>query len=204
MKKVYRKFLARFSYKIQKYYMAYQNENLIRAGRLLIGKGTYDSPIIDEYKGSEANVKIGNYTSIGPNVRLITGGMHPIRSVSQYPFRSKLNLIGKYADGNPYTNGDIIIGSDVWIGTGVTILSGVCIGNGAIVGSCALVTKDIPDYAIAMGSPAVVKKFRFTPKQIEALIRIQWWNWDENKICEEINELTGENIEKFILKHDKL
>ena len=51
---------------------------------------------------------------------------------------------------------------------------------------------------------AVVKKFRFTPKQIEALIRIQWWNWDENKICEEINELTGENIEKFILKHDKL
>jgi acetyltransferase-like isoleucine patch superfamily enzyme len=154
MKEVYRKFLANFSYKIQKYYLAYRTENLIKAGRLIIGKGTYGSPIIDEYKGSEAKVIIGNYTSIGPNVRIITGGIHPIKSISQYPIRSRLNLPGKYMDGNPYSNGDITIGSDVWIGTGVTILSGVRIGNGVIIGSCSLVTKDIPDFAIAVGSPA--------------------------------------------------
>jgi acetyltransferase-like isoleucine patch superfamily enzyme len=204
MKEVYRKFLANFSYKIQKYYLAYRSENLIKAGRLILGKGTYGSPIIDEYKGSEAKVTIGNYTSIGPNVRIITGGMHPTKSISQYPIRSRLNLPGKYTDGNPYSNGDITIGSDVWIGTGVTILSGVRIGNGAIIGSCSLVTKDIPDFAIAMGSPAKYKKFRFTPNQISALNNIGWWNWEIEKICEEVEDLTRGNIENFILKHNKL
>lgn len=204
MKSLFKKFLANFSYKIQLYYNVFQNEKLRKAGRLSIGKGTYGFLIIDEYRGSEAKAIVGNYTSIGPNVRIITGGIHPINSISQYPFRSKYNLEGKYMDGNPYTKGDVIIGSDVWIGTGVTILSGVKIGNGAVIGTGSLVTKDIPDYAIAFGVPAQYGKFRFTPNQIESLNRIKWWNWPDEKILKEVNELTDINIDKFIIKHDKI
>ena len=54
----------------------------------------------------------------------------------------------------------VTIGSDVWIGDRVVLLKGVTVGHGAIIGSSSVVTKDVPDYAIVCGNPAVVKKFR--------------------------------------------
>lgn len=54
----------------------------------------------------------------------------------------------------------VYIGDDVWIGGDVTILPGVKIGDHAIIGACSVVTKDIPEWAIAVGNPAAVKKFR--------------------------------------------
>ena len=90
-------------------------------------------PTVRSYGGSEAHITIGSFCSIGPEVQIINGGIHPKSWVSLFPFRIKWKLDGAYEDGMPETRGDIVIGSDVWLGTGALILSGVKIGHGAIV-----------------------------------------------------------------------
>lgn len=178
-------------------------EDLMSRGLLEIGAHTYQwqSLKIDVYAGSEAKVSIGKFCSIAKEVRIITGGIHPTNWVATFPFRSHFNLPGKNHDGMPATNGSIHIGNEVWIGTGVTILSGVNIGNGAVIATGSLVTKDVPDYAIVGGVPAQIIKFRFTPEQIKALITIQWWDWDLEKIKANIHLLSSTAIQEFILSH---
>ncbi len=76
----------------------------------------------------------------------------------------------------------ITIGNDVWLGHGCTILSGVTVGDGAIVGARAVVTRDVPPYAIAVGSPAREIRKRFSPEQVAAMLEIRWWDWPIEKI----------------------
>jgi acetyltransferase-like isoleucine patch superfamily enzyme len=180
----------------------YKYNLLKKSGRLIIGEGTYGVPDIHEYKGSEANIIIGRYSCIGPNVTLITGGIHKINVVAQYPIRVMYNLPNAFKDGHPYTKGDIVIGSDVWIGSGVTILSGVTIGDGAIIAANATVTKSIPAYAIATGIPAKVISMRFSDDIIAQLLNIRWWDWPKSKIAENVVLLNDTNdISNFIEKH---
>lgn len=73
--------------------------------------------------------------------------------------------------------GKIVIGSDVWIGEGVNIMRGVTIGDGAVIAARAVVTKDVPPYAIVAGVPAKVIKYRFEPAIIEELLRLGWWKY---------------------------
>jgi aminocyclitol acetyltransferase len=78
----------------------------------------------------------------------------------------------------------LTIGSDVWIGAHAFINCSKVktIGNGAIIGSGAVVIDDVLPYAIVVGVPAKVKRFRYTPEQIEVLMRVRWWDWDETTI----------------------
>ena len=78
--------------------------------------------------------------------------------------------------------GDIVIGNDVWIGFEAIILSGVTIGDGAIIGTRAVVTKDVPPYTIVGGIPAKAIRKRFSDDVICELLKLQWWNWPENRI----------------------
>lgn len=94
-----------------------------------------------------------------------------------------------------------VIGNDVWTGRNVSILAGVKIGNGVIIGTGAVVTHDIPDYAIAVGVPAKVIKYRFTDGQIEKLNRIQWWNWDDKTIAERYEDFL--DVERFVERYTK-
>lgn len=160
---------------------------------LTIGEGTYgrNNLIIDIYKGSEAKVIIGKYCSISKHVRLITGGIHPMNWVSTFPFRAKLNLKDKYTDGMPYTKGDIMIGNDVWLGTDIIIMSGVKVGHGSIITAGSIVTKDVEPYAIVGGVPANTLKYRFTQEQIQQLLKMAWWDWDKEKIKQEIGFLNN-------------
>jgi serine acetyltransferase len=98
----------------------------------------------------------------------------------------------------PTTNGDIHVGSYVWNGTGASILSGVQIGEGAIIASYAVVTRDIPPYAIAAGEPAKPIRYRFDHDTITQLLEIKWWNWSDEKIREYINLLSSPDIKDFI------
>ena len=93
------------------------------------------------------------------------------------------------------------IGNDVWLGRNVTITNGANIGNGVIAGAGAVITKDVPDYAVVVGVPARIIRFRYTNMQIEALNRIAWWNWEDDKIRKYYDDLYLP-IEKFIEKHD--
>jgi virginiamycin A acetyltransferase len=72
------------------------------------------------------------------------------------------------------------IGGDVWIGARAVILGGVKIGHGAVIGAGAIVTKDIPPHAIAVGVPAKVVRYRFAQSLSEAIIQSQWWEAPED------------------------
>lgn len=138
-----------------------------------------------------ANTTIGKFCSIGPN--FCCGiGIHPTNGISTHPFFYR----GNVAEYKPIT-----IGNDVFIGANVTVLDGVTIGDGAVIGAGAVVSKDIPPYAIAVGCPIEIKKYRLSEKQITAMQRIQWWNWDENRL-NDVREMFN-NIDAFIAKYDK-
>ncbi|ALV23661.1 xenobiotic acyltransferase (XAT) family acetyltransferase [Campylobacter iguaniorum] len=89
------------------------------------------------------------------------------------------------------------IGNDVWIGANTLVLKGVNIGNGAIVGGGAVVTKDVPDYAVVVGNPAKILKFRYSKEDIEFMLRIKWWNFDREKLQELVNQNAFDNFDKF-------
>ncbi len=174
---------------------------LIDEGRVSIGKHTYgwQSMAVDVYEGcDQVKVVIGKYSSIGPDLRIITSGIHPTDWVSTFPFRSRFNLEGKFKDGMPATKGDVLIGNDVWIGTEVMILSGVTVGDGAVLASRSLVTKDVPPYSIVGGNPAKVIRLRFPENEVKKMLELQWWDWDIEKIKSKIPLLSSSNIQEFL------
>lgn len=141
-----------------------------------IGYGTYLST-----NSKILNTAIGKFCSIGPN--LVCGfGIHPTNGISTSPsFYSTTshNGITFSSTDKIIENKKITIGSDVFIGANVTIIDGVTIGDGAVVGAGAVVSKDIPPYAIAVGCPIMIKKYRFSPAEIEKLLELKWWDKDE-------------------------
>jgi acetyltransferase-like isoleucine patch superfamily enzyme len=176
----------------------YHFKKLSNSGMLTFGKHSYGIPEVYVFKGSEAKVVIGKFCSLAPDITLITGGIHPTDWVSTYPFRSKWNLKGADQDGTPATKGDIVVGNDVWIGTHVFILSGVKIGDGAVICTGSIVLNDIPPYAIAGGVPAKVIKMRFQNNEIEELLSIRWWEWEDDKILKYVDYLSSPRIKDFL------
>lgn len=99
------------------------------------------------------------------------------------------------AISNAWENkGDIIIGNDVWIGYDAIIRAGVTIGDGAIIGTRALVTKDVEPYTIVGGIPAKPIRKRFSDETIAELERIRWWDWNEEKIRQNISVLQSGDL----------
>ncbi len=80
-------------------------------------------------------------------------------------------------------------------------MSGIPIGDGAIVGARAIVTHNVTPYAIVVGSPAKVKRERFTYNQIKKLLKIKWWDWEDKKVIENASLLASNNINEFLEKH---
>lgn len=138
-----------------------------------------------------ANTTIGKFCSIGRNFTCGLG-IHPTDGISTHPFFYR----GVQAEHKPVT-----IGNDVFVGVNVTVLDGVKIGDGAVIGAGAVVSKDIPPYAIAVGCPIEIKRYRLNEKQIEAMERIQWWNWEEERL-KDIKTMFND-IDAFIGKYDK-
>lgn len=93
------------------------------------------------------------------------------------------------------------IGNDVWLGRNVIITNGANIGNGVVAAAGAVITKDVPDYAIVAGVPARIIKYRYNPEQIAALNRIAWWDWSDDDIRERYDDFYL-SIDEFIKKYD--
>ena len=154
----------------------------------ILGYGTYIE------RGTQLiNVKLGRYSSIAPGVKNI-GGNHPTKEhVSTYPgfySASTTDAVSfvktqkfeefKYIDEDKkFLNS---IGNDVWIGTDAVIMQGVTVGDGVVVAAGALVTKDVPPYAIVGGVPARVIKYRFTDDVIKELVKIDYAKVDRKFI----------------------
>jgi acetyltransferase-like isoleucine patch superfamily enzyme len=148
------------------------------------------------------NCSIGKFCSIGPN--FCCGlGIHLTNGISTAPMfysPSKVNGTALVTSPKAEESKQTTIGNDVFIGANVTVLDGVTIGDGAVIGAGAVVSKDIPPYAVAVGCPIRIVKYRMTEQQISAMLRIQWWNWDVDRLQEV--ERMFENIDGFIDKYD--
>lgn len=119
------------------------------------------------------DVEIGNYCNIAVNV-IIGGDEHRITTLSQYGFKNINNKPSNHHDLKT------IIESDVWIGAGAIIKRGVKIGTSAVIGAGSVVTKDIPPFAIAVGVPAKVIRYRFSEELHEKILESKWWTYDKN------------------------
>lgn len=133
------------------------------------------------YPFSQERLVIGRFVQIAREAIIITSSAnHAMSGVTTYPFRVfSPDTIAGYQD-LPFQ--DTIIGHDVWIGHGATIMPGITIGSGAIIAARAVVTRDVPPYAIVGGNPATVIRQRFTDEQIADLLALAWWDWPLEKI----------------------
>ena len=163
------------------------------------GKYTYGTPKII-WKNDNAKLLVGNFCSIAGNVNIYLGGNHRTDWVTTYPFGHIHQNIFNTFDGvgHPATKGDVIIGNDVWIGDNVTIMSGVTIGDGVVVANNSHIVNNVEPYSLVGGNPAKLIKYRFTQNQIEKLLEIKWWYWDDKKINNFAPLLCNNNIDEFI------
>ena len=173
---------------------------------MTFGKYTYGKPNIHWSNDNKTKLSVGNFCSIAGNVNIYLGGNHRTDWVTTYPFghihKDKFNTFN--GNGHPTSSGDVIIGNDVWIGTNVTIMSGVTIGDGAVIANNSHVVKNVEPYCLVGGNPAKFIKHRFTPEQIDQLLRIQWWYWDDHKINKFACLLCNNNIDEFIKKANEV
>jgi acetyltransferase-like isoleucine patch superfamily enzyme len=164
------------------------------------GKHTYGNPEI-HWENENSKLSVGNFCSISKDVKIFLGNGfgHDVSFVSTYPFGyTKQHIFTNVKNNSRDTKGDVIIGNDVWIGTNVTIMSGVTIGDGSVIANNSHVIKNVEPYSLVGGNPAKLIKYRFSQEQIEKLLEIKWWNWDDNKINKFTHLLTSNNIDDFI------
>ncbi len=174
---------------------------------MTLGRGSYATDMDIDLHHAAVNILVGNFTSIAHGVTAcLRQDEHDYRSAAMFPMDMldltdaergrEINHIRKMRFGGQ--RDQIIIGSDVWIGRGAVIMGGVHIGNGAIVGAHAVVAKDVPPYAIVVGNPARVIKYRFPEETVQKLLGIKWWHWP----VERVKSLADtEDVETFVNTH---
>lgn len=181
----------------------FEGNNVVQSGAIIsnstIGRNTYISE-----NSVLVNCIIGRFCSIASGVR-VADGTHPSSVfVSTCPtfFSTRKQNGQSFVDRNKYPEviqvegRAAIVGNDVWIGCNAIVRGGVKIGDGAIVAMGAVVTKDVPPYAIVAGVPARIIKYRFSEDQITHLLKIQWWNQTEDWLVSHAEDF--ENIDIFL------
>ncbi|HWD31539.1 MAG TPA: CatB-related O-acetyltransferase [Pseudomonas sp.] len=164
--------------------------------RYTVGVGTYGIPEVVEF-GDDAVLKVGSYTSIAAGVQILLGGEHRTDWLTTYPFPAMVEEVNDIKDYAP-SKGDVVIGSDCWICTNAVILSGVTIGHGAIVGAGALVTRDVPPFAVVGGNPCKQIRWRFEEEMRHLLLESAWWDWPMDEVKAVSRMLCSADLESFV------
>ena len=163
------------------------------------GPESFESRVTHHYDFIGDKLIIGKFCAIARGVEFVMNGAnHMLDCLSTYPFE----IIDEFKGlARPFANrgnrGDTVIGNDVWIGQNATILPGVHIGDGAIVGANAVVSKDVPAYAVVVGNPAVVKKYRFDEETIKLLLELKWWDKPVEEIKRIIPIISSKDIKDY-------
>jgi acetyltransferase-like isoleucine patch superfamily enzyme len=169
-----------------------------------IGTGTYasGSPLIRTHHPNN-RIIIGKFCSLAHDVTIFAGGNHPMDFVTTHPLKLYLGIdefsgwTSDCGDGEVTTR----IGNDVWIGHGACVLSGAVIGDGAVIGAHAVVRGFVPPYAVVLGNPAQVVRYRFDPKAISGLLAVKWWDWPLDKIKVFAKDISSRNVQNFLAAH---
>lgn len=132
--------------------------------------------------------RIGRYCSIAVSAS-VHNANHPMNTKSSHAFFYNPKL--GYVEQESIKRVNLRIGNDVWIGENAVILSSCTeIGDGAVIGAGAVVSRDIPPYAVAIGNPARVVRHRFEKDRIERLLEEQWWHKEIDEIVDVFDEFT--------------
>ena len=187
-------------------------KNVVRGENIEVGDFSFYNDFVNDPADFEKNnvlyhypinkdkLIIGKFCSIACGAKfLFNAANHSLKSLSTYPFPIFYDEWehGLWADKAWDNKGDIVVGNDVWIGYEAIILSGVHIGDGAIVGARAVVTKDVPPYAIVGGVPAKIIRKRFSDEVIEKLMALQWWNAPYEKVLKSIPFIQSGDVDSL-------
>ena len=148
--------------------------------------------------------RIGKFCSIAAHTR-INPGNHPLDRVmlSHVSYRSSAYGLGsddpdffEWRRGSPVT-----LAHDVWIGHGAIVLPGVTVGSGAAIGAGAIVTRDVPAFAVVAGNPGRVLRYRFSEAVIAEMLRIAWWDWPHERIGAAMQDFRNLGAEAFCRRY---
>lgn len=170
-----------------------------------VGKATYGMLQIQSLFEQEGErLEIGNYVSIAPGVQFLLGVNHQLNTFTTFP------LYSRFVQRSPVdalNKGPLVIEDEVWIGTDAILFSGVRVGKGAIISAGAIVTKDVPPYAIVGGTPAKLIKYRFSEDIIKELMTIhlkdmsiEWIKENIDTLYKEINSVEDVKRIKQLIK----
>ena len=172
-------------------------------GNVSVGKATYGMLQIQSlFEQDGEKLEIGNYVSIAPGVQFLLGVNHQINTFTTFPLYSRFV---KRSPIDAVNKGPLVIEDEVWIGTDAILFSGVRVGKGAIISAGAIVTKDVPPYAIVGGTPAKLIKYRFSEDIIAELLTVHLKDLSIDWIKENIDMLYKEiNSVEDVIRIKKL
>lgn len=159
--------------------------NCFPSGVVEVGRYSYGELNVVTFD-FKTKLRIGSFVSIAQQVTFLLDVEHYIDHLSTFPW--KVKMLGE-STPETFSKGDIVIDDDVWIGYGATIMSGVHVAQGAVIAAGAVVTKDVPAYAVVGGVPAKVIKFRFGNECIDELEKIKFSNLTDRMIRDNLTVL---------------
>jgi hypothetical protein len=153
-----------------------------------------------------ANTTVGRFSNIASFVR-IGATDHPLDRAALHHFMYRSAKYWPDAEDDAAwfekrRSRRTTIGHDTWIGHGAQIKPDVVVGNGAVIASGAIVTKDVPPYAIVVGVPARVIRFRQPPAIVERLERLAWWDWDHATLRDRLDDFRTMSVLEFLDRYE--